>query len=517
MTSLVETNLGQLRGVEDAGIHVFRGIPYARPPIGALRFQPPQGLTPWTGVRDATHFGPAAAQNPSMLGPMLGLDIGRMSEDCLYLNVWTPDARHGRRPVLVWIHGGAFVMGAGSQVLYDGQTLARRGDVVVVTINYRLAAFGFLQLDELTDGAIAATGNEGLLDQIAALEWVRDNIEAFGGDPHNVTIFGESAGSISVATLLGTPRAHGLFHRAILQSGSANFVSTRRHATRVAAALLEELSLEPASAAKLRDVPTAAILDAQQRAYFKVQPQLRGLPFSPVVDGEVLPRHPFEALRAGLSKDVTVLVGTNLDEMKLFGLMDPQLRSLDEAGLIRRCERVIPGEDATGTSWGRRAVVSYRRARAPRQLSIEPSALWFAIDSDRAFRYPAMHLAALQQAHQPDTYAYLFTWTSPFMEGVLGACHALEIPFVFGTLSNPMLARFAGSGREADVLAEHMQDAWITFAHSGRPARNGLGEWSAYDTTQRATMLLGRDSHLEHAPYEDERRFWEFWDGVIPD
>ena len=517
MTTIAETSMGKVAGVEDAGVHVFRGIPYARPPIGTLRFRSPQPPTAWAGVREATRFGPAASQNPSMLGPLLGLDVGQLGEDCLYLNVWTPNPRHGRRPVMVWIHGGAFVMGAGSQLLYDGQVLARRGDVVVVTINYRLGAFGFLHLDELTEGALPATGNEGLLDQIAALEWVHDNIDAFGGDPHNVTIFGESAGSISVATLLGTPRAQGLFHRAILQSGSANFVSTRQHAARVTAAVLKELQLDRATIARLSDLPAAAILEAQLRAYVALLPRLRGLPFSPVVDGDVLPQHPFVALRDGLSKDVSVLVGTNLDEMRLFGLMDPRARSLDDAGLIRRCERVIPGADAAGMSHGRRAVATYRQARDRRGLGVTPPELWFAIDSDRAFRYGAMRLAELQAVHQPQTYAYLFTWTSPFMEGMLGACHALEIPFVFGTLTHPMVARFTGSGPRADRLAEDMQDAWLTFAHNGRPAGEGLETWNPYDATRRATMILGDESRLEGAPYEEERRFWEFWDAIILD
>jgi len=512
---IVETSYGKLQGVEEHGVRVFRGIPFAQPPVGARRFAPPQRHEPWAGVRAAARFGSAAPQNPSLLGPVLGLDLGDTSEDCLTLNVWTPAPDGGRRPVLVWIHGGAFVMGGGRQVLYDGQTLARRGDVVVVTINYRLGSLGFLQLDELTDGAIPATGNEGLLDQIGALEWVRDEIATFGGDPANVTLFGESAGSISVATLLGTPRARGLFHRAILQSGAANFVCSRSHARRAAESICTELGLDRRGAARLRDVPAAEILAAQQRAYLTMQGKLRGLPFAPVVDGVVLPEHPFTTIAGGLSTDVDVLVGTNLDEMKLFGLMDPQVRSLDADALVRRCERVIPGEDATGTTHGRRAVVTYRRTRAKRGQSVEPAELWFAIDSDRAFRYPAMRLAELQQAHQPHTYAYLFTWPSPFMEGVLGSCHALEIPFVFGTHGHPMITRFAGDGRAAERLAQDMQDAWIHFAHSGRPAVAGADDWPAYDPTHRATMLFGRDTHVEDAPYEEERRFWEFWDGVI--
>jgi len=503
MGNTIETSYGKVHGVVENGLHLFRGIPYAQPPVGTRRFQPPQKPEPWAGVRDASRFGSAAPQGASMLGPMLGLDISDTNEDCLSLNIWTPGTDHTRRPVLVWIHGGAFMIGAGSQTLYDGAVLARRGEVVVVTINYRLGALGFLHLNELCGDGLGATGNEGILDQIAALEWVRDEISAFGGDPHNVTIFGESAGSISVATLLGTPRAQGLFQRAILQSGSANFVASPVQATRVAEAFLRELNLTPAQAGQLRDMPLDRLLDVQQRLFLSLGGQVSGLPFQPVVDGQVLPRHPFDAIADGLAKDVSVLTGTNLDEMKLFGLMDQHAKTMDDAALVERCKRRIPQADA-GT-----LVNTYREARAARGEAIVPPELWFAIDSDRSFRYPAMRLAQIHRAHQARTYAYLFTWQSPFLGGVLGACHALELPFVFGTLDQPMLASFAGSGAAADLLAARMQDAWIGFAHSGVPGHDALGEWPAYDEAHRATMLLGAEVGVEHAPREPERRVWE--------
>ena len=513
MGSIVETSYGTLAGFEHNGIHTFRGIPFAQPPVGALRFRAPRPPARWAGTREASQFAPAAPQNHSPLGPMLGFDIGSTDEDCLYLNVWTPGCDGARRPVMVWIHGGAFVMGAGSQTLYNGETLARRGDVVVVTINYRLGMFGFLRLQEIYGDALPATGNEGLLDQVAALEWVRNEIASFGGDPNNVTVFGESAGSISVATLLGTPRARGLFQRAILQSGAANFVSPRAQGARVADAVLRDLNLTGAHPEKLLEVPTAQLLETQQRAYMSLQGKLRGLVFAPVADGDVLPRHPLEAIGDGAARDVTLLVGSNLDEMTLFGLMDPQARSLDEAGLLRRCERIIPVPDAAGHA--RRAVDTYRRVRRERSEGVTPSELWFAIDSDRAFRYPTMRLAELQQAHQPRTFAYLFTWPSPFMGGTLGACHALELPFVFGKLDDPVLKNFVGNGPAARRLGEDIQEAWLAFAHSGNPAHAGLGDWPTYDAKRRTTMLLGAECTLEHAPREGERAFWEFWNGTL--
>ncbi|MGH8675547.1 MAG: carboxylesterase/lipase family protein, partial [Burkholderiales bacterium] len=492
--------------------------------------------------------------------------------------VWTPAADSGRRPVLVWIHGGAFIVGAGSQSLYDGCVLARRGDVVVVTINYRLGALGFLRLRELSHARIPASGNEGLLDQIAALEWVRDEIAAFGGDPGNVTIFGESAGAMSCATLLGAPRAQGLFHRAILQSGSANNLSSREAATHVAEALLREMDLTPKEADQLSSVPPERIVRGQQglfgsllvtprrvfagkfmspkragitlylihvllwrflrrlvlfvfglildlvrpaharrRGRFRsllaslfTRPQAPELPLQPVLDEDLLPHHPFDAIADGIAKDVPVLVGTNLDEMRFFLFMDSEALSLDEQALIARCEEKIPGRDADGVTLGRRAVEAYRAARAARGESTKPADLWFAIETDRAMRYPAMRLASLQSAHQAQTYAYLFTWPSPTWGGLLGSCHALELPFVFGTLEDALVRNFAGSSRPgAQELAERIQDAWIQFARTGSPAHPAIGEWPAYDSARRATMILDRECRVADAPREAERLFWD--------
>lgn len=509
MNPTVETNYGRLEGREENGLRVFRGIPFAAGVSGARRWHAPQRPLPWAGVREATSFGTSALQSSSMLGPMLGLDFSNTGEDCLFLNVWTPACDGARRPVMVWIHGGAYTIGSGAQTMYNGETLARRGDLVVVTINYRLGSFGFLHLNEISDGYIPATGNEGLLDQIAALEWVRDEIAAFGGDPERVTVFGESAGSFSVSTLLGTPRAQGLFRGAIMQSGSANFVANRERANDVAEALLKELKVERTEASRLMQVPAADILSAQQRLHLKMQSKKHPLAFAPVVDGAVLPQHPFAAIAGGLSKSVSILAGTNLDEMKLFGLMDAKARSLDEASLLDRCQRIVAGADAHGVPHGRRAVEIYRDARGTRGQSIAPPDLWFAIDSDRLFRSPAMRLAELQATHQPHTYAYLFTWTSPFLDGALGACHGLEVPFVFGTHSHPMIGRFTGSGPQADRLGQNMQDAWISFAHCGQPGRIGFEEWTGYDRARRRTMVFNAECAVDDAPYEAERSFWE--------
>ena len=574
MDVLVETRRGRVRGVAEGGLAVFRGIPYARPPVGPRRFGPPEPPETWTGTRDAARFGPSAPQNGALIGPIMSLGIGRTSEDCLYLNVWTPAADRRRRPVLVWIHGGAFLLGSGSQMLYDGATLARRGDVVVVTINYRLGAFGFLRLRDRFGQRLPATGNEGLLDQIAALTWVRDEIEAFGGDPGQVTIFGESAGSMSCATLLGLPRAHGLFHRAILQSGGANFVWPREIATELSDHVLDELGV--ASPEALQALGADRVLAVQRRFFGDLllgedhvlgglsatgqrvagamflglslaQPRFgrltaplarglvdalkrrgrrraagpadamaplrrlrtQGLPFQPVVDGEVLPGHPLAAIAAGAARHVPLLIGTNLDEAKLFAPLDPEAATLDEAGLVARCEEAIGAGRVGGAGAGRRAVEVYRAARAARGERVDAGELWFAIETDRTMRHPAMSLAARHAAHQPHTYAYLFTWASPVLGGMLGSCHALDLPFVFGTLEHRLLRPLVGRGPEALALAARIQDAWVAFARGGRPEHPGVPDWPTYDGAHRRTMILDRRWRVENAPREAERAFWE--------
>ncbi|MFN0148272.1 MAG: carboxylesterase/lipase family protein, partial [Dehalococcoidia bacterium] len=419
--TIVSTTAGHLRGAAEGALHVFRGIPFAKPPVGDLRFRAPQPPEPWTGVRDALAFRPAALQVASPVGAALAMDIDATDEDCLYLNVWTPSPE-GRRPVMVWVHGGAFVIGSGSQPLYDGSGLAARGDVVVVTLNYRLGLFGFLHGKTLCGDALDSTGNEAILDQVAALRWVRDEIAAFGGDPDNVTVFGESAGAISVAALLGMPAARGLFQKAILESGSANLVATATAASETAAKILAHFGLEPAEAHRLRAIPAADLLEAQTA----VTPRTSGVAYGPVIDGDVLPRSPFDAVAAGETRGVALLGGTTMDELKLFAFMDPGVFQLDEDGLQARIEAVLPGRGAA-------AIATYRSAREGRGEPVTPFETYEAIMTDNAMRYPVNRLLELQAAHTPQVYAYLFTHPSPSLGGMLGACHAIDLPFVFGT------------------------------------------------------------------------------------
>jgi para-nitrobenzyl esterase len=503
MPTIVETGLGKVQGFEQDGVRVFRGIPFAKPPVGELRFRAPEKPAPWAGVRDATKYGPVSHQPPLMLAALPGFDVGEQSEDCLYLNVYVPAGASAanRKPVMVWIHGGAFVIGAGSQSIYDACKLVRRGDVVIVTINYRLGALGFLDLGQPE----LAAPNAGLLDQIAALEWVRDHIGAFGGDAGNVTIFGESAGGMSVGTLLGCPAARGLFHKAIPQSGSCQSIhADRESSSAVTAAILSGLGMATPNVKELRAVPIDKLKQVQQTVSFQML-ALGGtqlLPFQPVVDGHVLPRHPLDEIREGIARDVRVLIGTTRDEWKLFGFMDPQVRQLDGDKIAERIQQRLPHAD------GAKIAAGYRATRPEADW---PS-IWIAIETDRIFRIPAIRVAEAQRAHQPDVFMYLFTWESPGFGGLLGACHAIEIPFLFDCLDLPGAEKFIGSGPDAQRLAERTMDSWLTFAKSGDPSHAALGAWPRYEESRRGTMELGLRCGVQDDPAAAERALW---DGVL--
>ena len=494
MAVTVETTSGRVAGVQEPDHQSFRGIPFAKPPLGELRFRAPVAAEPWSGERDASAFGPSAPQPPSLLP---GMAVGEQSEDCLYLNVYTPAADRERRPVMVWIHGGGFRNGSGSQALYEAGRLTARGDVVVVTLNYRLGALGYLY----TEGADA---NVGQLDQIAALEWVRDNIGAFGGDASNVTIFGESAGGMAVTTLLAMPAARGLFRRAIPQSGAAHHTHTAASASRVVEVLLDELGARDLDGA--RTAPVDHLIAAQDRCMLKVQREFNALTFAPVVDGASLPSHPLEAISNGAVRDIDLIVGTNRDEAKLFRMADPRASEMDDEVMHKRVRSILRLFDREAEA--PRLIEAYRKAREGR-ASTEPLEIFDAIDSDRMFRIPAIRVLEAHAPHPARTYAYLFTWESPALRGALRACHALELPFVFGTLDAPTMDRFAGEGPDAETLSERMMDAWIAFARSGDPNHPGLPTWETYDADRRATLIFDREPELATAPLDEERIAWE--------
>ena len=506
---VVVTRFGRVRGRTEDGIAVFRGVRYARAPEGALRWRAPTEPEIAEDVVDAGLVGPIAVQPTAGPGSYVPGDPVEQGEDCLSLNVWSPGCDSRRRPVMVFVHGGAFVTGSGSGVMYRGELLAAR-DVVVVTINYRLGILGFLAHPSLTDARGGGCGNWGLADQIAALRWVRDNIDAFGGDPGNVTVFGESAGSMSIADLLGSPAARGLCRRAILESGATTVLDVGV-AGKVAAGVATLLGVGEPTREALETVP-AADLVAVQREIGKAVDRGMGMPFRPVVDGGILVRDPADEIAAGAASHVDVMIGTNRDEFKFFAFAGAMDEARDESGVLR-----LIGGYLAGAGLGERApsapevLDAYRAARRSRGEAVEPFELLCAIAGDWIFRVPATRLA---EAHastttRRSTFMYLFDWASPFAGGALGACHGIELPFVFGSVRHPVVAVFSGGGDDAESLADLVQESWTAFARSGNPSTASSGEWPDYETERRATMVLGAHTHVEDAPYEAERRFWQ--------
>ena len=492
LTTTVETANGRVCGFSKDGIFRFNGIPYAKPPVGTLRWRMPEPAETWAGVRDCSRFGPIAPQIQGAAEGLLGGTAGQKSEDCLYLNIWTPAGDGQKRPVMVWIHGGAFVTGAGSVGTYNGKHMALKGDVVVVTINYRLGAFGFLNLADATGGILPGTGAEGIADQVAALRWVKANIAAFGGDPDNVTVFGESAGGMSVGALLAAPSAAGLFHKAIPQSGAADIGRAREKSAKIADFLLGKLSVGKSDAGKLLDAPWETILEAQKNVL--AEPRATGsLPFQPTIDGTVLPKRALESVREGSANGVPVMTGTTRDEWKLFTAAQAKLRLMDTAKL-RRYAAGLVGEDRVDD-----VLAAYPDG--------SPFERWNAVMTDHSFAIPAIRLAEAQAAHAP-TWLYRFDWRSNFLGGVLGSCHALELGFVFGTYKEKLAAAFFGSGAKADALSGAMIEAWTHFARSGAPARPP--QWPEYKKDTRDVMVFSAEPpHIESAPNEARRKVWE--------
>jgi para-nitrobenzyl esterase len=498
--AIVDTGSGKVEGEFRDGLYKFRGIPYAASPTGARRWLPPEPCEHWSGIRPAREFGNVA---PQIVLPTAFADFnveGIQDEDCLFLNVYTPGLDDRRRPVMVWIHGGAFNMGASSQANYDGSGLASRGDVVFVSLNYRLGTLGFLNLNNATGGAIPATGNEGLLDQIAALAWVRDNIAPFGGDPQNVTVFGESAGAMSIGCLLVMPEAQGLFHKAILQSGVANTAMPKDAAEWLGSQFVEVLGLDSHDTQGFRALSTGRLLDADMAVRTRLAGPgeiMRPTVTAPVIDGVFIPETPLDFLLAGRGAKVPVIIGTNRDEWLFFGSMSPGFPHMDEAGMWERINAFVP------STYAPRMVELYRRARRARNDADSPLDMVNAILSDFMFRMPAIDVLDVLKGREIPAYSYLFTWPSTAMEGMLGACHALEIGYVFGKLD----PAFNGSGPEAEALSAKMQDGWIAFAKTGNPSCDSLGNWPEYDP-MRSTMIFGNSCLVETSPLDEERRAW---------
>jgi para-nitrobenzyl esterase len=515
MPPIVETTGGRVEGFTKEGVEHFLGIPYGADVSGRARFLPPRPAPPWAGVRAATDYGPRAPQRGLLGGRSIpGLEAagivsdesaGVQDENCLVLNVFTPAPDGARRPVMVWMHGGYFNSGHGSD---PGDTkeisMVTRGDVVVVTVNHRIGTFGFLHLGDLAGDEYASSGMAGILDLVLALEWVRDNVAAFGGDPGNVTVFGCSGGGRKTSLLMAMPAAKGLFHRAVVESGPAVRTLDRDEGTVRTTLLLDALGIDRSRPLELLDVPVPRVLDAvadlsaraaagQRTSDDSKKGDPYGFGFVPVCDGIAMPAQPYDPVAAPTSLDVPLVIGTNHDEMALFLRLLAKADDLDEPRLRGRMERMF-GDDADLLS------KSYLEWM-PDSLPVER---WVAAQTAQIYRHPSIQLAERKSVGAAPVHMYLFEWPTPILDGRLGACHGLEIPFVWGTSDvNPM----AGGGDP--VLTDQMNRAWLSFARGEGPQHDGIPEWPTYDAGRRATMRFGTDTHVDNDPYAEEREVWD--------
>jgi para-nitrobenzyl esterase len=488
LTEVVQTSNGPVRGYHDAGLKAFKGLRYAAPPVGLARFKPPSLPKPWREPAEAAAYGAPAIQSGLAPGERRSSpadppapDEPASSEDCLFLNVWTPGLDDARRPVMVWLHGGGFANGSGGAAMYDGAALARQGDSVLVTVNHRLNVFGYLHLGEVFGPEYAQSGVAGMLDIVQALEWVRDNIAAFGGDPANVTIFGESGGGWKVSLLMAMPAARGLFHKAIIQSGPGLTAKPKAEADATARQLLAELGVATPEA--LAALPTETISTTS----VKLPGEVMRL-YSPVLDGAVIPRHPFEPDASPLNADVPVLIGTNKDENTLFLFSHPRFGSFTEEDIAKQARGAV-GERAD------RLVAALRGAYP----DYSDTHIYAAVGTVTGMWGNSVKLAERKAAQgAAPAFMYMLTWETPVAKGRLKSPHAVEIPLVFDNVEKAR--NFVGRGEAPEVLARQMSAAWLAFARTGDPG------WPAYDAKARATMIFDLESKVQSDPLPEVRK-----------
>ena len=487
------TTYGKVRGYTDNDINVFKGIPYGDN-TAKRRFQPPVPPVPWSGIKDATEFGPIAPQGPigkSNFYPVPE-EGTKMSEDCLHLNVWTPGLRDGKkRPVMVWFHGGGYNSWSCNIDLYDGVNLCRKGDVVVVTVNHRLNGFGFLYLAELGGKEFAESGNAGMLDLVLALKWVKENIAEFGGDPDNVTIFGESGGGAKCATLMAMPSARGLFNKVITESGQQLTGRTREHATETARKILKALNISPGNIDKIKTVPMDKLIKA-----------IRGNSFAPVTDGVVLPRDPFSPDASPLSAGIPMIMGNNHDETTfLIGGRDTSAFHLTwdqlPAKIVEHVKQFIGNLDPE-------MIIKDYRKWYPHY---SPSDVFFAVTTaSRSWKGMVIESELRAKQNGAPTYVFQLNWRSPVDGGKWKASHTMDVPLVFDNIRYGKTMTGAGPG--AQKMADIMSESWIAFARTGNPDTPHIPHWPRFDLKNRATMVFDLPSKVEDDPRGNERKLF---------
>ena len=491
----VETHRGKVRGTLDDTIKVFKGIPYAAATDGMNRFRPPKPAKSWLDVRDAAAYGPMC--------PQIGTERGSYtaswtydkdaSEDCLLLNVWTPAVHdQRRRPVMVWLHGSGFSAGSGSHNVFEGTRLCQRGDVVVVTLNHRLSVFGFLYLSHLGGAEYAESGNAGMLDIVAALHWVHDNISAFGGDPGNVTIFGQSGGAAKVSTLMAMPQARGLFHKAIVESGSQLDGLTPDEATKHALTFLAAVDVKPTELQRLAKLPTDKLVAGLTKIMSAPGPKPN---YSPVVDGIVLPKGPWQPDAPAVSAGVPMIIGsTRTETTALLGANHPDDFALDNTSLTRNLAGWIPERDIP------RVLAGFKRLMP----SASASDLFFAITTDRRVRQQAWAQAERKAAQgSAPVWLYELDWATPVDGGKWGSPHSLDLAFVFDNVAKS--EAMVGTGPEPRLLADQMSSAWIAFARNGNPNAGAVPAWAPFSSAQRSTMVFNTTPRVVNDFRGDER------------
>jgi para-nitrobenzyl esterase len=495
-TEVIETNAGNIQGRIEGGISVFKGIPYAEPPIGELRLREPVLKESWDGTFKALRFGPMAPQPPSgqILSPVFD------EAKCLTLNIWTPALDRKMRPVMVWIHGGAFINGSGAYI--DGKNLSLQGDVIVVSINYRLGALANLIIP-------GAPGNLNMLDIITALTWLKNNIEFFGGDSTNITIFGESAGGQAVCVLMAMPKAKGLFNRGIAQSGRANLDGyTLSEKIQITEWMSEELNIKLDNLEEFQKLPVEKIMDASAKIEQKAYTNKMFTYFSPYIDNHYLPEHPLTSINKGCASDIDLIIGTNRDEWKFYYQFVPDFKGIEQAELLETLKESMDYVKVN-KKYTNLIIDTYKKSRLENKLRAGPTDIVDAFLTDAKYRIPAILFAEAQSKFHKNTFMYLFSWSSPYKEGFYGAMHGLDVFFVFKNFF-PYNLEIVPETEETVLLSERMIDVWTNFAKSGNPNCNNIPEWPRYETNKRATLVFDKEIRVWNDPLEKERKLWNY-------